>query len=154
MTNSKKLGMVIMAVLLGLSVMVFAVDKESGDKTHWGVAAVRANGDYDTDGGVALAGDVAAVNVVATGEVTVDGKYAATGSDATTGLMIQVGTCTNGQTITFSPVFGGTPRIVGNHSEDAGADATIEFTGTTATSTVCVATADKTIDYIAIGARP
>ena len=94
------------------------------------------------------------VSLTSTGEVTVDGKYAAVGSDAATGLMIQAGSCTNGQTITFSPVFGATPRVVGNHSEDAGADATIEFTSTTATSTVVTATSAKTIDWIAIGARP
>ena len=94
------------------------------------------------------------VSLTSTGEVTIDGKYAATGSDATTGLMIQAGSCTNGQTIAFSPVFAATPRIVGNHSEDAGADATIEFTSTTPSNTVVVATAAKTIDYIAIGARP
>ena len=94
------------------------------------------------------------VGTVGATEVTVDGKYAAVGSDATTGVMIQFGSCTNGETITFSPVFGATPRVVGNHSVDAGADAVIEFTGTTATTTVVTATSAKTIDYIAIGARP
>lgn len=43
---------------------------ESGDKTHWGVAAVRANGDYDTDGGVAVTGAVSAASVTASGAVS------------------------------------------------------------------------------------
>ena len=93
-------------------------------------------------------------NIESVGEVTADGKYAVTGSDASTGLMIQTGSSTGNVTITFSPVFGGTPRVVGNYSEDAGADAVIEFTSTTATSTVCINTAAKTFDWIAIGARP
>jgi len=104
--------------------------------------------------GLDVTGTVAATAVTSTGEVTADGKYVTVGPDATTGLMIQVGSCTNGETITFSPVFGATPRVVGNHSVDAGADAVIEFTSTTPTNTTVAATSAKTIDYIAIGTRP
>lgn len=93
-------------------------------------------------------------SVVLTNDLTIDGKYAAVGSDATTGLMIQTGTCTNGQTVTFSPVFGGTPIVVGNYTVDAGADTVIEFTSTDATNTTCAAAAAKVINWVAIGARP
>ena len=47
-----------------------AQTKESGDKTHWGVASVRSNGDIDTDGGVVLSGNVTAVDVTASGNVS------------------------------------------------------------------------------------
>lgn len=93
-------------------------------------------------------------SAVAVDTITHDGKYGVTGPDATTGLMMQIGSCTNGQTITFSPVFAATPRIVGSYSEDAGADTAIEFVGTTATSTVVQAASAKTIDFIVVGARP
>jgi hypothetical protein len=43
---------------------------ESGDKTHWDVAAVRSNGDFDTDGGVAVTGAVTGASVTATGAVS------------------------------------------------------------------------------------
>ena len=91
MTNSKKLGMVVMAVLLGLSVAVFAAqDKESGDKAHWGTAAVRSNGDYDTDGGIASA------TLVTTGAATVGTTLEVTGVATLTSAPVFVAVTASG----------------------------------------------------------
>ena len=156
----KKSLMILLAVLaLSVSVRAEAIEDVTGNRQDRLIEEMKDNWHRLFEGatlpsGLTITGTIAATSVTATGEVTADGKYAVVGGDATTGLMIQTGSCTNGQTITFSPVFGGTPRVVGNHSVDAGADAVIEFTSTTATSTVVAATSDKAIDFIAIGARP
>ena len=70
---------------------------ESGDKAHYGVAAIRANGDYDTDGGVALAGSISAVDVTASGDVsgvggTFTGNVSAVDVSSTGNLIVATAT--------------------------------------------------------------
>jgi hypothetical protein len=157
MAKCKKLGMIAISVLACVGFILASGEIENWSNTQNGT--VRINrvsagvNSVEADSFVGdLTGDV--TGDITADEATIDGKYAVVGPDATTGLMIQAGTCTNGQTITFSPVFGATPRIVGSYSEDAGADTVIEFTSTTATSTVVQAASAKTIDYIVVGTRP
>lgn len=131
MTNSKKLGMVVMAVLLGLSVAAFAVDKESGDKAHWGVAAVRSNGDIDLDGSVVQGTDsqlIQAASITATSATL--------------------------QTNTFATAFSAAPVVTATYTEDPGDVRPIFVSSVSATQVVLSITADKNYAYTAVGLKP
>jgi hypothetical protein len=63
----KFLWMSLVVIVVAIPVILFATqDNESGDKAHWGVAAIRSNGDVDTDG------DFVGVDGTFSGDVTAD----------------------------------------------------------------------------------
>jgi hypothetical protein len=67
MTNSKILSvLVVLALVCTASVLLAVQAKESGDKAHWGVAAIRSNGDFDTDGDIVLTDVTASGNITST----------------------------------------------------------------------------------------
>jgi hypothetical protein len=100
-----------------------------------------------------------------TNDLSVDGKYVAVGPDATTGLMIQSGTCTNGQaTCTFATTFGGTPKVFLGWTDNITAFVSTTNVGPQAltvtasnfvpTAATCTYGKFTNMQYFAIGARP
>lgn len=97
-------------------------------------------------------GDATFNSVTLTGEAKVDGKYAAVGPNATTGLMVQTGTCTNGQTKVFTVAFGAAPVVL-----IAGQTTNQAWRATTVTASQFVVSGGTTAgtnSWIAIGSRP
>jgi len=71
MTYSKLLSLLVcVAVVCSATVGMAAQAKEAGDKAHWGVTAIRSNGDIDTDGGVVSSGAWSGTTVTASGNIT------------------------------------------------------------------------------------
>jgi len=159
MANSKTLSLLVsVLVVCVVSVCIAAQDKEAGDKAHWGVAAVRSNGDIDTDGAVVSTGAVTSSSTLTGTEAVIDSKYAVTGGDATTGLMIQkaaiTSTATALQTNSFAVAYGAAPVVVASYTEDPGDVRPIFIVSVTPSNFVASVTADKNFAYIAVGSRP
>ena len=61
--GSARLTFVFALALVCVAGIVFAEQAfEAGDKEHWGVAAIRSNGDLDTDGGIVATGAITGVS--------------------------------------------------------------------------------------------
>jgi len=89
--NIGKMAIALICVGLLIPMVSFAeIGSESGDKANWRNAAIRANGDIDTEGGIVAAGSMAIA-----GDVTVDGAVVDKGET--------LQTVTNGQSIVFAP---------------------------------------------------
>ena len=148
--STKKISICLLGLCVAVSSVFAEQAKEAGDKAHWGVTAIRSNGDVDTDGGVVSAGSVTAT------EAVVDGKYATVGPDATTGLMIQSGNVTAVGTLetnTFAVAFGAAP-VVMLTSEEATTGVSPWVGTVTASNFTCTVESSKDYAYVAIGARP
>ena len=111
-----------------------------------GSSAVYSN----TTATVTASNVVVGANATITGEAVVDGKYAVVGPDATTGLMIDTGTCTNGQVVTFTAAFGAIPAVLVQPITTA-SNVTAVVTTTNLTATGVGAFTNK---WIAVGNRP
>jgi len=84
-------------------------------------------------------------NVVfaAGGEATIDGKYATVGPNATTGIMLDMGTCTNGQaSVSFNATFGTAPSVVIGWKDNVAA------LGSAVTNAAISATAVSTTTFV------
>lgn len=74
--------------------------------------------------------------------------------DATTIYAIESGTCTNGQTVTFTTAFSsGTPVVILTYQEDAGVDTVCEATSITTTNFACQAAVAKDVGWMAMGVK-
>lgn len=69
-------------------------------------------------------------------------------------IYIDYGTCTNGQTVTFTAAFGAAPSVCLTYAEDAGEDTVCEAVSITTTNFVVQAAAAKDVSYIAVGTIP
>lgn len=77
----------IMALTALLVVSAYGVQGfEAGDKVHWGVAAVRSNGDFDSDGGAVIAGSLTAASITSAGAISGVSSGGATSPIATATL--------------------------------------------------------------------
>ena len=118
-----------------------------------------------TETTIDLVGALLVDGVTASGEITVGGKYAVVGPDAATGLMIDRGTCTNGQaTVSFNGTFGVAPSVVIGWVDDVSGYGATTNTAIAATSVGTTTFVPKTIvaigsgltdmQWIAVGTRP
>jgi len=75
------------------------------------------------------------------------------GPDNTDILVVESGTCTNGETVAFTTAFGATPQVFVTYQEDAGADTVCEAASVTTTNFACQAAVAKSCAWLAIGQK-
>lgn len=75
------------------------------------------------------------------------------GATAVAQQVIEVGTCTNGETVAYTTVYGTAPQIFLTYQEDAGADTVLEAVSITTTNFQVQGAAAKSIAWMSVGLK-